>query len=111
MVSASSGASPKAASAAPSTKPTPSRLVAKASESSAVIVSPTAAGAPSPTAAATSRSTPASASRSRQTSNGREAVRSGPAPAHAALVLAPPTSRPSTPVMPAAPLPGFAACA
>jgi hypothetical protein len=27
------------------------------------------------------------------------------------LVLAPPTSRPSTPVMPAAPLPGFAACA
>ena len=97
--SASSGPSPNAAAVASRTKRTPSRLVRNASQSSAVIVSPTASGASAATSAATARSTAASASGSRQTSNGRDAVRTGPAPVRAAaLVLAPPTSRAITPV-------------
>src|SRR3954469_2270399 len=86
----STRSSPSASCAASSTNATPSRLVRKASESSAVIVIATASAGPA--SAATSRSTVASASRSRQTSNGRETVRSDEPCNRAALVFAPPMS-------------------
>src|SRR4051794_32014704 len=86
----STRSSPSAASAASSTNATPSRLVRKASDSSAVMVIATASAGPA--SAATSRSTVASASRSCQTSNGRETVRSDVPRDHAALVFAPPMS-------------------
>ena len=83
---------------ASSTKPTPSRFVRKASDSSAVIV--TAVPSAGPSSAAIAASTPGSAALSRQISNGRLSVRTrrprGSASTRAAFTLAPPTSQPIT---------------
>src|SRR5262245_34546070 len=90
-------AAPETAS---STKPTPSRLVRKASDSSAVMV--TAVAPAGPSSAPIARSSPGSASFSRQISNGRLRTRTrgppGPTSTRAALTLAPPTSQPTTAV-------------
>jgi hypothetical protein len=72
-------------------------LQAKASASSAVIVSATSSTGSAPSSATTAPRTEPSASRSRETSNGRETVRPASPLRHTAFVLAPPTSSPITP--------------
>ena len=82
------------------TNRTPSRLLLKASESSAVMVSASGVSGSSASSPATSMRTPGSRSRPRHTSNGRTAVRTAhEAPARdstrAALTWTPPTSQPT----------------